>query len=235
MILSIEDLVVEYDGVPALRGVNLQVEAGEIVALLGPNGAGKTTTLRAISQLVPTASGDITYCGERLSVKDPADAARAGIAHVAEGRRLFSSMTVESNLRLGAFVRGGKDLDADLAQMYERWPVLGRKRRAMAASLSGGEQQMLAIAQALMSHPRLLLLDEPSFGLAPIIVAELLEFLSRLRDEGLTVLLVEQAVDAALDLADRAYVMSRGQVAVAGTASDIKDTEELEMAYLGRL
>ena len=230
--LVLEDVRARYGSVQALDGVSLRVGEGEVVAVLGGNGAGKTTTLRAISGLVST-SGDVRFAGERITRASPERVARAGIAHVPEGRGIFEELSVDENLRLGAYLRGGGFSDS-----YERvsghFPWLERRGTQQAGTLSGGEQQMLAIARALMSRPRLLLLDEPSLGLAPIVVREIFRIIGDLNEkEGLAVLVVEQNATLALRSSSRAYVLEVGHVALEGPSSELAENESVRKAYLG--
>jgi branched-chain amino acid transport system ATP-binding protein len=231
-LLELENVEARYGPVKALHGVSLAVEEGEIAAVLGANGAGKTTTLRAISGTV-RRSGEIRLAGESIARRGPEAAARLGIAHVPEGRGIFADLTVWENLRLGAYTRRGR-ADGDLQRMVEHFPWLGRRRDQRAGTLSGGEQQMLALARALMQRPRLLLLDEPSLGLAPIVVAEIFRIVRELNErEGLTVLVVEQNAAIALDAASRAFVLEVGRVALAGESADLRTNESVRKSYLG--
>jgi len=232
-LLELRDVEARYGPVQALHGVSLEVPEGEIVAVLGANGAGKTTTLRAISGTV-RRSGELTLAGERLR-GGPEAAARAGIAHVPEGRGTFTELTVEENLRLGAYTRRDRaGIKADLARMGDWFPWVAERRDQEAGTLSGGEQQMLALARALMSRPRLLLLDEPSLGLAPLIVAEIFRIVRELNErEGLTVVVVEQNARIALDVAHRATVLEVGRVAVEGSADELRANESVRRSYLG--
>jgi branched-chain amino acid transport system ATP-binding protein len=232
-LLELRDVEARYGPVQALHGVSLEVPEGEIVAVLGANGAGKTTTLRAISGTV-RRSGELTLAGERLR-GGPEAAARAGIAHVPEGRGTFTELTVEENLRLGAYTRRDRaGIKADLGRMGEWFPWVAERRDQEAGTLSGGEQQMLALARALMGRPRLLLLDEPSLGLAPLIVAEIFRIVRELNErEGLTVLVVEQNARIALDVAHRATVLEVGRVAVQGSADELRANESVRRSYLG--
>jgi len=230
-LLELDDVRARYGAVQALDGVSLTVGEGEVVAVLGGNGAGKTTTLRAISGLVP-ASGEIRFAGERLT-RAPERVARAGIAHVPAGRGIFEELSVHENLRLGAYLRRG-----GFAESYERvcahFPWLERRRAQQAGTLSGGEQQMLAIARALMSRPRMLLLDEPSLGLAPIVIREIFRILGDLNEsEGLTILVVEQNATLALRSSSRAYVLEVGQVALEGPSAELAENESVRRSYLG--
>jgi branched-chain amino acid transport system ATP-binding protein len=227
-LLELTDVTADYGAVRALHGVSLAVDEGTVVSVLGANGAGKTTTLRAVSGTVRT-SGAITYAGKRIG-RSPEQAARAGIAHVPEGRGTFVELSVWENLRLGAYT----SRNADFARAVSYFPWLERRRNQPAGTLSGGEQQMLALARALMSRPRLLLLDEPSLGLAPIIVRELFEIVARLNEEeGLTVLVVEQNANVALDASQRGYVLEAGRVAVEGTSDELRRNESVRRSYLG--
>jgi branched-chain amino acid transport system ATP-binding protein len=211
-LLSVAGLTVRYGQITALEDVSLQVAAGEVVAVVGPNGAGKTTLLRTMSGLVPAASGSITMGGDRLTGMAPHRIARAGLAHVPEGRGTVAPLSVEENLRLGALSLSGKQADRRADEMFDVFPILGRLRKRRAGLLSGGEQQMMVVARGLMSSPRLLVIDEPSMGLAPIMIRELLGMLRTAAATGVAVLLVEQNLALATDLADRSYVLVRGTV-----------------------
>jgi branched-chain amino acid transport system ATP-binding protein len=232
-VLSVENLRSGYGRIVALHGVSIVVAAGEIVTLLGANGAGKTTLLRAISGVQPISAGSIRF--EDRQVDRLPDHARValGIAQVPEGRQLFAPLTVEDNLKLGAWSRRSGNCAPELTHVYELFPMLAELRRAAAGTLSGGQQQMLAIARALMAKPRLLLLDEPSMGLAPILVDQILNVVQGLRRAGLTVLLVEQNASAALSIADRGYVLETGRVTLSGTAAEIRADRRVREAYLG--
>jgi branched-chain amino acid transport system ATP-binding protein len=232
--LRIDQLRVTYGRVPALHGISLHVDEGETVALVGPNGAGKTTTLAAVFGLVAIESGSIEFEGESLVGARPEQILRRGLALVPEGRHIFGSLTVAENLELGTTARRSRSAaNEDIAGMLERFPVLERYYRTSAGNLSGGEQQQLAIARALLSRPRLLLLDEPSLGLAPVIIDVLFETLEELRREGVTILLVEQAAARAVAFADRSYILRTGRVAHAGTRDELLRMEDFETAYLG--
>jgi branched-chain amino acid transport system ATP-binding protein len=225
---------VGYGGVRALSGVSLEVKQGEVVALLGSNGAGKTTTLRAVSGVVAPAAGSITLDGQPIHGLAPEQVVRLGVAHVPEGRQIFPELTVEENLLIGSYCRKDRSgVRAQVASLFERFPSLAQRRKQPGANLSGGEQQMLAIARALMAAPRLLLLDEPSMGLAPKVVHQVFEVVKGLKAEGVTVLLVEQNARMALSLADRAYVLENGAVALAGKAADLKNDPAVQRTYLG--
>jgi branched-chain amino acid transport system ATP-binding protein len=227
-LLELEDVHARYGDVRALHGVSLAVEEGHVVTVLGPNGAGKTTTLRAVSGTV-RATGSIAFAGKRIG-RSPEGAARLGIAHVPEGRGTFAELTVWENLRLGAYTTRKPDLEPVKA----RFPWLEERRRQQAGTLSGGEQQMLALARALVSRPRLLLLDEPSLGLAPLVVREIFDILRSLNeDEGLTILVVEQNANVALDGSDEGYVLESGRVALSGSSSELRADESVRRSYLG--
>jgi branched-chain amino acid transport system ATP-binding protein len=223
---------VSYDSAHALHGIDLEINEGELVALVGANGAGKTTTLRAISGVVPASAGEITFRGESLRNRSPRDIIRMGIAHCPEGRGVFPQMTVLENLELGAYTRG-RPSATDFQQVYDYFPVLHERRRQLAGTLSGGQQQMLAIGRALMSGPKLLLLDEPSMGLAPLLVQRVREIVQQLHRAGCTVLLVEQNAFLALGLADRAYVLETGRVTLKGTGQELLHDPHVRKAYLG--
>jgi branched-chain amino acid transport system ATP-binding protein len=231
-LLELQDVVASYGPVRALHGVSLTVEEGAIVAVLGANGAGKTTTLRAISHTV-RRSGEIHFGGRSLARLGPERIAGLGIAHVPEGRGLFAELTIVENLRLGAYTRRGP-LKSDLARVYSYFPWLARRRNEQAGSLSGGEQQMLALGRAFMQRPRLLLLDEPSLGLAPIVVSEIFRIVKELNEnEGMTTLVVEQNAHIALQLAGTAYVLEVGAVALSGPSADLQQHESVRRSYLG--
>ncbi len=236
-LLEIDDLHVRYGAITAVRGISLRVAKGEIVALLGSNGAGKTTTLRAIAGLLQPAAGRIVFGGTDVCTVPAHAIVERGLAHCPEGRKIFATMTVEENLELGAYARRRDNLSAYLSEGKERafrlFPILAERRRQLAGTLSGGEQQMLAIGRALMSRPTLLALDEPSMGLAPIVVKTIFRTIRELNDEGVTVLLVEQNARAALRLADRAYVLETGRITTEGTAQELASDELLRASYLG--
>jgi len=232
-VLSLENVRSGYGRIEALHGISLEVQAGEIVTLVGSNGAGKTTLLRAISGVQDVTGGDILFEGRSIR-QLPAHARVAmGIVQVPEGRQLFGPLSVADNLMLGAWSRPAQDMQRDLAAVYELFPMLQPLSRTAAGMLSGGQQQMLAIGRALMASPRLLLLDEPSLGLAPIMVDQILEVIRSFRRKGLTVLLVEQNANAALAIADRGYVIETGTITVSGRASDVAGDERVRAAYLG--
>jgi len=234
-LLRLEGIEAGYGDMTAVRGVSLEVRAGEIVALIGSNGAGKTTTLRAISGLVPLRRGAVELDGRRLQEVTPARIVAGGVAHVPEGRQLFPSMTVEENLTLGARTAESRRLRAEtLERVVTLFPRLAERRRQLAGTLSGGEQQMAAIGRALMARPRLLMLDEPSLGLAPVVVASIFEDLVRINRDGVTILLVEQNVPRALRLSHRAYVLENGTIALEGPSARLLADEGIKRAYFGR-
>lgn len=232
--LTLDDLKVSYGAIAALRGVSLGVETGELVALIGSNGAGKTTTLRTISGLLRPEAGHVRFQGEDLSSQPPHRIVGMGISHVQEGRQIFGTLSVRQNLQLGAVARQDRSgSDDDLGRVFDLFPVLKERLRQSGGTLSGGEQQMLAIGRALMARPRLLLLDEPSLGLAPLLVERIFEAISQLKAEGTTILLVEQNARQALRIADRAYVLETGLIAMSGTAAELAANPDVERAYLG--
>ncbi len=230
--LQVKDAVVRYGAITALHGISFEVQQGEIVTLLGANGAGKTTTLRMLSGLHAPSGGQILFEGQDVTLTKAHQFSALGISHVPEGRRIFPQMTVEENLEMGAFVRSGGFGD-DIEKMYSIFPILKDRRKQMGANLSGGEQQMLAIARALMARPRLLLLDEPSMGLAPMIVETIFKIIGDIRAEGTTVFLVEQNAAQALRLADRGYVMENGRIVFTDTAKNLLHDERVRAVYLG--
>jgi branched-chain amino acid transport system ATP-binding protein len=233
LLLEVDDLRASYGQVEVLHGMSFSVAAGEVVVILGANGAGKTTTLRAICQMLAT-KGSIRVGGVEVLGKTTTEIVRMGVAHVPQGRGTLADLSVEDNLLAGAFIRKDKEVQADIGRWYDVFPRLHERRGQSAGSLSGGEQQMLAVARALMSRPRLLLLDEPSLGLAPIIVKGLFERFAELnRDEGTTLLIVEQNANLALDIAHRAYVLEAGQTVLTGTADDLRHDDAVRKAYLG--
>lgn len=233
-LLEIRELYVNYGGIQALENINLTVNAGEVVTLIGANGAGKSTTLRAISRLLDPRSGQIIYQGRDITKRAAHEVVRLGIAHSPEGRRVLSRQTVLDNLELGAYIRSNSvEISADLDRQFEIFPRLAERRHQLAGTLSGGEQQMLAIARALMSRPKVLLLDEPSLGLAPAIVREIFTIIQDLRATGVTILLVEQNARLALETADRGYVLEAGRITLTGEASNLLDDDRVKKAYLG--
>ena len=232
--LSLEGLRAGYGPIEALRGLDLAVHEGELVCLLGANGAGKSSTLRAISGLLPARAGRIVFDGAEIQGRDPADVLRSGIAHCPEGRRVFPYLTVRENLAMGAFVRrDGEAVADDLERVYAHFPILADRRRQAAGTLSGGEQQMLAIGRALMARPRLIMFDEPSLGLAPTIVETTFAIIADIRRAGTTVLMVEQNARLALRMADRGYVMESGRIVLAGSARELLNDDHVRAAYLG--
>jgi len=233
-LLQLENLHAGYGPIVALQGLDLAVAPGELVCLIGANGAGKTSTLRAISGLLPPARGRIVFDGREIQGAAPAAILRAGIAHCPEGRRVFPYLTVEENLAMGAYVRRDRSAIADdVDEVCRHFPILAERRRQMAGTLSGGEQQMLAIARALMARPRLILFDEPSLGLAPTVVETTFAIIADIRRRGTPVLMVEQNAFAALRMADRAYVMGTGRIVLQGAARDLLDDDHVRRAYLG--
>ena len=234
-LLEVDDLSIRYGRVQALEHVSLAVHPGEVVALIGANGAGKSTTLRSISRIIPIHRGRIAFAARDISGARPSDVVRLGVAQVPEGRRMLARQSVLDNLLLGAYTRSDDaGIQQDLERQFARFPRLGERRRQMAGTLSGGEQQMLAIARALMSRPRLLLLDEPSLGLAPLIVSEIFQSIQKLRDTtGLTILLVEQNANRALAIADYAYIMENGRVVLDGTSEQLRRNADVREFYLG--
>ncbi len=233
-ILEMKDLYVNYGGIEALKDINLTVRKGEVVTLIGANGAGKSTTLRAISKIVNYKSGEISYNGRSIIRRQPHEVVQMGIAHCPEGRRVLARQTVFDNLLLGAYIRSDQaEVKADIGRQFEIFPRLAQRRNQLAGTLSGGEQQMLAIARALMSRPKLLLLDEPSLGLAPVIVREIFAIIENLRTTGMTILLVEQNANLALQIANRGYVLEAGCITLAGAASELINDERVRKAYLG--
>ncbi len=234
MLLEMRDVFVQYGKAIALRGISLEVTEGEVVALIGSNGAGKTTTLRAISGLNLPTSGEIRFQGKTINGMPPHVIVQMGIAHVPEGRRVFGPMTVEENLELGAYLRKDRQgIGRDLERIYQSFPVLKNRSRQRAGSLSGGEQQMLAMARALMTSPKVLLLDEPSLGLSPLLVREVGRIISRINKLGVTVILIEQNARMALRLAHRAYILELGSIILQGIARDLMKDEGVKKAYLG--
>ncbi|MDQ2805068.1 MAG: ABC transporter ATP-binding protein [Pseudomonadota bacterium] len=234
-LLEVHDLVVAYGKVEVLRGLSLEVAEGEIVALLGANGAGKTTTLRALTGLVPSRSGRIAFDGRRVEAMQAHRIVGLGLCHVPEGRRIFGPLTVEENLRLSGYLirRDPTELARRIAQLYTLFPRLEERRTQLAGTLSGGEQQMLAIARALVLRPRLMVLDEPSMGLAPKLVRAIFGIIAAIRGQGTSILVVEQNARQALRVADRAYVLESGRVALAGRAADLAEDPRVRAAYLG--
>ncbi|MDE0522496.1 MAG: ABC transporter ATP-binding protein [Boseongicola sp.] len=234
MLLELRAVAVTYGKVSAIRDISLKVPDGQIVTIIGSNGAGKTTTLRAISGLTRLQEGEIHFAGERIDHLAPDQVVARGIAHVPEGRRIFPDLTVEENLRTGAFLRRERDtVERDLEEVYDRFPLLLERRTQLAKTMSGGEQQMLVIGRALMAKPKLLLMDEPSMGLAPKIVEEIAKIIGEVNAQGVPVILVEQNAELALELADYAYVLETGSLALEGPADELHDNEHVRAAYLG--
>ena len=233
MMLKAENLNVYYGPIHAVKGVSFEVNEGEVVTLIGANGAGKSTSLKTISGLMRSRGGSIEFMDKSIASTAAHKIVELGIAHVPEGRRIFTSMTVEENLDMGAFTVRGSNIDADKERVFEQFPRLKERRRQIAGTLSGGEQQMLAMGRALMSHPKLLMLDEPSMGLAPILVEQVFDIIAALHKAGTTILLVEQNAEMALSIADRAYVMETGRITLSGTGKELAASEEVQKAYLG--
>lgn len=233
-LLEIEDLVVDYGIIRAIKGINMTVNEGNIVAILGANGAGKTTTIRTVSGAVKAKSGKIRFCGEDITNKDAYKIASKGIIQSPEGRMILNGLTVEENLLVGAYtVKSRSQVNKNLEQIFGYFPVLKERRKQQASTLSGGEQQMLAIGRALMANPKILLLDEPSLGLAPLIVKDIFEIIKRIKDEGTTIFIVEQNAFQTLKIADYAYVLELGKVKTEGSGKDLLKDESLFAAYLG--
>ena len=230
--LKIDDIHVYYGAIHAIKGVSFEVGEGEIVALIGANGAGKSTILKTVSGLMHPRSGSINFMGEEIAHMDAYKLLRHGLAHVPEGRRIFLQMTVQENLEMGAYIK--KDVSkADLDMVFNYFPRLKERRKQIAGTLSGGEQQMLAMSRALMSHPKLMMLDEPSMGLAPILVDQIFDIIKQLHKDGTTILLVEQNASKALEIADRAYVLETGNITLSGTGKELAQSDEVKKAYLG--
>jgi len=232
-LLEVRDLRVAYGQIEAVRGISFAVEAGQVVALIGSNGAGKTTTLRTLSGLLRPAGGEVRLDGERIDGLRAHEIVGRGVAHAPEGRRLFGRMTVRENLDLGAYRRRDGEIDADIATVFDLFPILAERRAQAAGTLSGGEQQMLAIGRALMSRPRLLMLDEPSMGLSPLVMRTIFTTLGQLKERGTTLLLVEQNAQAALALADSGHVLEIGRIVLSGSAADLLGDPNVRKAYLG--
>lgn len=234
MLLYVKEIKTFYGKLEAVKGVSLEVDEGEIVTLLGANGAGKTTVLKAISGLKLPASGEVWFSGQRIDRSQATQIVRMGISHILEGQRVFRDMSVESNLTLGAFVRNDREgIKADLQEVYQHFPILKERKKQNAGSLSGGEQQMLAISRALMSKPRLLLMDEPSIGLSPLMVNEIASIIRTINKQGISVLIVEQNAAIALRLADRGYVMETGKLVLGASRNELLNDDRVKKAYLG--
>jgi branched-chain amino acid transport system ATP-binding protein len=233
-LLEVGDIHAHYGNIEALKGISLEVEEGEIVTLIGSNGAGKSTTLRSISGLTPPSQGSIRFEGQELAEMPPQDIVQLGISQAPEGRHVFPRMTVRENLELGAFLRRDRaGIDTDLERVFHLFPRLQERERQKGGTMSGGEQQMLAIGRALMANPKLLLLDEPSMGLAPILVERIYETIEEINKQGTTILLVEQNANYALEVSKRGYVLETGQVAVADNSDKLRENPEVQKAYLG--
>lgn len=230
--LKVTDLSVSYGHVQALRHVSVEAEQGQIVSIIGSNGAGKTSLLRTISGLVKPESGNIEFLGQPLPGQ-PSKIVARGIVHVPEGRKTFSGMTIADNLLVGGYLYKGKQLEEELEKQYKLFPILKERKNQFAGTLSGGEQQMLAISRGLMSHPKILLLDEPSLGLAPIIVNQVYDLIRQIRESGITVLLVEQNARKALSVCDRAYILENGRIVLTGSGQELLNSDEVRKAYLG--
>ena len=231
-ILKVDDINVFYGSIHAIKGLSFEVKQGEIVTLIGANGAGKSTTLNTISGLLRSKTGGITFMGENLGKTPCHKLVSKGLALVPEGRRVFLQMTVQENLEMGAYTRGKAD-PTDLEHVFDLFPRLKERRKQIAGTLSGGEQQMLAMSRALMSHPKMIMLDEPSMGLAPILIDQIFEIIKQLHADGTTILLVEQNASKALEIADRAYVLETGKVTLSGTGKELAQSDEVKKAYLG--
>lgn len=234
--LKVNGIDVFYGNIHALKGVSLEINEGEIVTLIGANGAGKSTLLKTLSGLLKPKSGTIEYLDSSISGKAPQSIVKVGISHVPEGRRVFANMSVEENLELGAYIRTDKkEIRNDIQRVYELFPRLHERRKQLSGTLSGGEQQMLAMGRAIMAKPKLLLLDEPSMGLAPLMVKTIFQIIKQVSQDGTTILLVEQNANMALSVADRAYVIETGRIDISGTAAELQASEEIKKAYLGGL
>ena len=231
--LKVNDINVYYGSIHAIKGVSFEVHQGEVVTLIGANGAGKSTTLQTISGLLRSKTGSIEFLGENLGGVAPHKIVAKGLAHVPEGRRVFLQMTVEENLEMGAFTRPNSEIDSGIENVYERFPRLKERRKQIAGTLSGGEQQMLAMGRALMSSPKLLMLDEPSMGLAPLLVEQIFDIIRELHKAGTTILLVEQNAQMALSVAHRGYVLETGKIVATGTGEQLLQDEAVKKAYLG--
>lgn len=233
-LLKVENLQVYYGVIRALKGISFEVNQGEIITLIGANGAGKTTTMQSLMGLIPTRNGVVTYDGKDITKVPCHKIVQMGMAQVPEGRRIFQELSVADNLLMGAYLnRDSKKIKADMEEMFVQFPILKERRNQIAGTLSGGEQQMLAICRALMSHPKLLMLDEPSMGLSPLLVGQVFDIIQNLNAQGITILLVEQNADKALKIADRAYVLENGEIRYSGTGAELAGSEEIKKAYLG--
>lgn len=233
-LLEVKDLEVNYGVIRALKGISFHVEKGEIVTLIGANGAGKTTTMQSINGLIPTRSGSVIYNGMDITKTPCHKLAKLGMSQVPEGRRIFQELTVYENLMMGAYsIKGNATFKSDIEDVYRRFPRLEERKNQIASTLSGGEQQMLAMGRALMSHPDILLLDEPSMGLSPLLVTEIFDIIQEINEDGTTVLLVEQNAKKALSIADRAYVLETGSIVLEGDADELMNNDDIKKAYLG--
>jgi branched-chain amino acid transport system ATP-binding protein len=235
-ILQVENIHTYYDRVHAVKGISFSVDSGDIITLIGGNGAGKSTTLRTISGLVHPREGRIRFLGDDITHAESHKIVEAGLLHVPEGRRIFSTLSVDENLDMGAFARSDRDgIERDKQRVFKRFPILGERRRQLAGTLSGGEQQMLAIGRALMARPKVLMLDEPSLGLAPKVVGEILRIIRALnREQGVSILLVEQNARMALKVANRAYVLERGEITLSGTSAELAQNPDIQRVFLGK-
>ena len=232
--LRITDLKVNYGHVEALKGIDFKIKEGQIISLIGANGAGKSTLLKSISGLLPIKEGEVEFIGESLLKRAPEDIVTSGLIHVPEGRRIFEGMSVYENLLLGAYTRKDKaQVEKDITLMFERFPILKERRNQDAHTLSGGEQQMLALSRALLSKPKILLLDEPSMGLAPLIVIQIFDIIKQINQEGVTILLVEQNAKAALEISDYAYILESGQIKLHGEKEELLNSDKIREIYLG--
>ncbi|WP_224982045.1 ABC transporter ATP-binding protein [Geomonas agri] len=231
--LKVENVSVNYGAIKALQNVSFQINQGEIVALIGANGAGKTTILNTISNIVPSVGGKITYLDKEITKLPPHEIVKLGISQVPEGRRVFAKMSVLENLEMGAYTRSDNEVASDMEKIFQRFPRLNERKKQPAKTLSGGEQQMLAMGRALMSRPKLLLLDEPSMGLAPMLVEQIFQIIQEINASGTTILLVEQNANMALSIAHRAYVLETGEVVLSGDAKELASNPEVRKAYLG--
>ncbi len=232
-LLEIQNLCVSYGGIEAVKGISLSIEEGKIVTLIGANGAGKSTTLKSISGLVRPRSASILYRGRELFGKTPDQIVKEGIVLVPEGRRVFANLTVKENLRIGAYLRQDS-LSEDFEHVFQLFPRLREREWQLAGTLSGGEQQMLAVARALMARPQLIMMDEPSLGLAPLVVQDIFKIIRTINEQGITVLLIEQNANMALKIADRAYVLETGRITLSGTGAELLENEQVKEAYLGK-
>lgn len=232
--LRIKDLKVNYGHVEALKGIDFKIKEGQIISLIGANGAGKSTLLKSISGLLPIKEGEVEFIGESLLKRAPEDIVSSGLIHVPEGRRIFEGMSVYENLLLGAYTRKDKaQVEKDITLMFERFPILKERRNQDAHTLSGGEQQMLALSRALLSKPKILLLDEPSMGLAPLIVIQIFDIIKQINQEGVTILLVEQNAKAALEISDYAYILESGEIKLHGEKEELLNSDKIREIYLG--